>query len=304
MVSKMFLECKNGLLSNVAIKPLTRNFRKSLPLLVLFLWLVYCYSEIRQNESNKDPMLIDHPVLTFQDKIVLKDKDGHVILEKRIDKLWQQPLHKWNYRKEVLFFMHIVKSSGTSLGHSLRQSYHNDGCHVSCTHSFKQLANQTCASDLKVHCGGHFDWGQVDKLEEAELKTAPITLIRNPVDRAVSHFYYVHQKPWYKHMKMYHQNFSDYIRNPESMMQSRHVWFDGQVSESLNYILKYTEFHVEIYIGRSKGGGLRDPSPLLGRNIFSCSFWGELDKIIGCQPAPLWLTPPPVRNPASATNQY
>ena len=236
MVSKMFLECKNGLQRNVIIKLLTRNFQKSLPLLVLFLWLVYLYSDrkriqIRQNESKNNTTFVHHPVQRVQDKIVLKDIDGHVILEKKIDKLWQQPLHEWNYRKEVLFFMHIVKSSGTSLGHALRQSYHRNGCHVTCTHSFIQLATQTCESDFKVHCGGHFDWGQVDKLEEAGMKTAPIALIRNPVERAVSHFHYVHQKPWFKHLKMYHQNFSEYMRDLESMMQSRHVWFDGQVSE-------------------------------------------------------------------------
>ena len=207
-------------------------FRISLPLLGLVLWLVYYYSdvkrfEIRQKEGNNDTIFICDSIQTFQDKIVLKDKEGHVILEKNINNLWRQPLHKWNYRTETLFFMHIVKSSGTSFGHSLRQSFHSHRCHITCSHNFTQLVNQTCESDLKVFCGGHFDWGQVEKLENTGIKTTPIVLLRNTVNRVASHFYYVHS--WYKNLKMSDQNFSEYLSDPVSMMQSQHVWFDGQV---------------------------------------------------------------------------
>ena len=207
-------------------------FRILLPLLVLVLWLVCYYSdensfEIGQKEDINDTIFTHGSVQTFQDKIVLRDKEGHVILEKDIRNLWQQPLHRWNYKTETLFFMHIVKSSGTSFGHSLRQSFHSNRCRITCTHNFTQLVNQNCEPDIKVFCGGHFDWSQVEKLQKAGIKTTPIMLLRNPVNRVASHFYYVHT--WYKHLKMSKQNLSEYLSDPVSMMQSQRVWFDGQV---------------------------------------------------------------------------
>ena len=48
-------------------------------------------------------------------------------------------------------------------------------------------------------------------------------------------------------------------------------------------------------IGGSKGGASDAPPPVQTFS-FSCSFWGNLGKIIGWRPVP-----PPLGNPASAT---
>ena len=56
------------------------------------------------------------------DVIVLKDKEGHVILNKSIKALWEQPLRIWDYKNEMLTHIHIKKTSGSSFDFSLLNS--------------------------------------------------------------------------------------------------------------------------------------------------------------------------------------
>ena len=111
------------------------------------------------------------------DAIVPKDTKGHIILNKSIKALWQEPLRLWDYKNEMLTHIHIVKTSGTSFDYSLLKSLHKDGCGITCPvpNKFKifilQLGNGTCPSVLNSYCCNHFDWTQVKELEESGIQT-------------------------------------------------------------------------------------------------------------------------------------
>ena len=93
---------------------------------------------------------------TFSQNILLKDKNGQVILNKNVKHLWQQPLRKWNYQNEMLRYIHVQKCSGTSFAYSLMHSRHKDGCDLRCNCKYKKIQNRTCPSTLNTWCWKHF----------------------------------------------------------------------------------------------------------------------------------------------------
>ena len=167
---------------------------------------------------------------TFSDNILLKDRNGQVVLNKSVKHLWHQPLKKWNYQDEMLMFIHVPKCSGTSFSNSLMRSKHKDGCKIKCNPGYEQIQNRTCPSTLDTWCWRHFDWTEVEKMESYGTKTAPIVVLRDPIDRFVSDFYYSRKKSYNSHLKMVNQTLSEFLADPESMLQGQQVWFDGHVS--------------------------------------------------------------------------
>ena len=61
------------------------------------------------------------------------------------------------------------------------------------------------------------------------IRTAPLVMLRNPVDRFISNFYFVKNNIMWKDTKMISQNLSQFLDDYESMMESRCIWHDGQV---------------------------------------------------------------------------
>ena len=167
---------------------------------------------------------------TFSDNILLKDINGHVILNKSVKYLWQQPLKKWNYQNEMLMFIHVPKCSGTSFSRSLMRSKHKDGCKIKCKPGYEQIQNRTCPSTLTSWCFKHFDWTEVEKVESYGTKTAPIVVLRDPIDRFVSDFYYSRKMFYTSDCKMRNQTLSEYLADPDSMLECQGIWFDGHVS--------------------------------------------------------------------------
>ena len=84
---------------------------------------------------------------------------------------------------------------------------------------FKNLRIQIYIPWSHLYAGtDHFDWSYI---EEKYNKTHEIiTMFRDPVDRAISHFEYVKLQKWtsddYKN-----KNLSDFLANPEEMMNMR-----------------------------------------------------------------------------------
>ena len=213
--------------------------RKLTYVLSIILLLIYLYlSHLVQTTNEKNWKFVDNPVIeiinlkSFSDNILLKDRIGQLILNKSVKHLWQQPLRKWNYQNEMLKFIHIVKSGGTSFDESLTSSRHKDGCDLQCKPGYEKLLNRTCPSTLDTWCHEHFDWTEVEKVESHGIKTAPVVLLRNPIDRFVSSFYYSKHMPLQSHFKKSNQTLSEYLADPESMLQSQQIWFDGHVSHS------------------------------------------------------------------------
>ena len=65
-------------------------------------------------------------------RILLTTPEGEVILDRDLRAFWNQPLRKWNCSQELLMFLHIPKSGGTSfrasLVNALKESNHSMDC--------------------------------------------------------------------------------------------------------------------------------------------------------------------------------
>ena len=167
--------------------------------------------------------------------IQLRDIHGNIILNKIANKNWNEPLIKWKPREELLAFVHIGKSGGTSMEKSLRKSIlMENNCAMQCI-------NHTTAAELKkgqpncpeikpMLCRNHFDWTAIKTGEEQGHKMAPIILFRDPIERVVSHFYFAKGRlPWTEGKKIRNQTLGEYLNDKESMMDTYSIWHDGQV---------------------------------------------------------------------------
>ncbi len=61
------------------------------------------------------------------------------------------------------------------------------------------------------------------------VKIAPLVLLRDPIARTISHFHFAKQLAWSEGLKIRKQNLTEYLNDPESMLETRNVWHDGQV---------------------------------------------------------------------------
>ena len=132
--------------------------------ITLVLIFYFCFNLVSNKNILKyaEFMAETTDVKTFSDNILLKDRNGHIILNKSVKHLWQQPLKKWNYQNEMLMVIHVPKSSGTSFRTSLTHSRHKDGCDLKCKPRYEPVQNRTCPSTLYSWCKLHFDWTQVE----------------------------------------------------------------------------------------------------------------------------------------------
>ncbi len=172
-------------------------------------------------------------------KFILKPKfgNGSFVLTKSIFQEWNQPLRKWNPREEILTFMHVGKTAGTYFDKWLAKSglkemklsvVQKHGIKINCHGKIKR------ASGI---FGFQFDFSLVSAVESQGCHTAPITILRHPVKRMVSHFYYAKQNMWTKHLKYVNQNLGEYLHDLPSMMTTHHLWRDGKVSGKLSFLL-------------------------------------------------------------------
>ena len=167
--------------------------------------------------------------------ILVKDTHGDVILNKNVEKDWNAPLKFWNYRDELLMFIHVTKSGGQSFDKGLNNCKHSDHFKIKCQKNANLTYHKVFSQNMKeltAICKFHFDWSTINKIEKKGIKTAPIMLIRNPVKRFISHFHFFRTCKTTKNLlKVYtkNQNFSEYLNDMESLMESSHHWRDGQV---------------------------------------------------------------------------
>ena len=163
--------------------------------------------------------------------------EGELIFSKNIS-IWNRPLRKWNPEKEILTFIHVGKSAGNAFSQALRQGILiKNNCKMHCfsklVHFKKTQPN--CPYIRPIFCGIHFDWTIVQKARSLGHLVAPIIMLRNPVHRIVSHFYFLKHSPWAKGRKYQNQTLVEFFSDKESMMESHHLWNDGQVSSQERY---------------------------------------------------------------------
>ena len=166
--------------------------------------------------------------------LLVLDDHGQVVLNKSIQYLWEQPLKKWDHTHETLAFIHVVKSGGTSFESTISLSRTEDGCRLRCSDKHSGPRNssrhRTCPRLLPVLCS-HFDWTIIDEMEQIGNQVAPIILLRDPIERVVSHFFYSQRRKEMRNNAMRNQTFSEFLQDLDSMLESRQVWFDGQVRD-------------------------------------------------------------------------
>jgi len=96
-------------------------------------------------------------------------------------------------KQETLFFLHLPKAGGTTLYHIINRNHlSNSIFHIEATDLEKSLKAYSELSkkekdDLKC-IKGHFPFGIHQKLGKAPKY---FTMLRNPVERIISHYYYV-----------------------------------------------------------------------------------------------------------------
>ena len=167
--------------------------------------------------------------------ITLRDKNGSLILHRSLDRL-TEPLRKWKPRKESLAFIHIGKSGGTSFDKALNNSVlKKNQCKLKCSRNLQNLKKRqdNCPEIKSIFCGKHFDWTPIDATEKKGHNVAPVVLIRHPIERVVSHFYYARTISWTGNKKIRSQTLTEYLNDVESMIDTHIIWYDGQVCLSV-----------------------------------------------------------------------
>lgn len=122
----------------------------------------------------------------------------------------------------LLVHLHIGKNGGTSLDSLGRR-----------------LATET-GRQFKGHA--HFDWSAIESLPPKT--TDVITMLRNPVNRAVSHYYFARTLSWTRGRPIRNMTLTEYLQDKAEMLQTRTIWFDGQAGVSW-----LTGTHVDSWVG-------------------------------------------------------
>ena len=119
-------------------------------------------------------------------------------------------LQKWDNRS-VIMFVHIGKSGGTSFDSAIKEWL-----------KINQLPRGLYFGNR------HFDWSMVEEYTEG---TIPITILRHPVDRAISHFNFMKTLKWTRNdQKFQSLSLSEFLSMPKLMRKYRGCWQDGQAS--------------------------------------------------------------------------
>ena len=149
-----------------------------------------------------------------------------------------------NYNKTVpIIHLHIAKTGGTSLDSTLKKLI-NEKIHGNYTGGNKRLY------------GVHFDWSLIDRVTEGSAendKFYVVTNLRNPVDRAISHFYFMRKFKWTTGLKSRSQTMSEYLQDYETMLRSRDAWQDGQAGVSW-----LTGTHIAQWVVTYLNGGMKE----------------------------------------------
>ena len=166
-----------------------------------------------------------------EDRIVYVFPNGDVTVNKTVlFNHLKNSLRKWDFENEAIAFMHIGKNGGTSFRGGLMKASQDNGCKLKETSNIAKQETHKCPGTVRCVCKGHYDWTVFDKLESKGVKVAPLALLRNPTKRSISHFYFAQTLPWTKGAMIRQQNLSQYLKDPQSMLDTRDVWQDGQVN--------------------------------------------------------------------------
>ena len=121
----------------------------------------------------------------------------------------KKPIPKKLVIHKPIYFLHIMKCGGTSID--------------------SLMNNLVRQGKIKRYIGNqHYDYSYIASKGIPRVNIEFITILRNPVSRAVSNFYFSKTGKWTKDFIMRKQTFSEYIRDEKSMKQYRAAIRDGE----------------------------------------------------------------------------
>jgi hypothetical protein len=113
----------------------------------------------------------------------------------------------------TLAFLHIGKAGGTS---------------------FDKVGG-VIAEEAQYNYAGrkHFDWSAIEKMGTVGETVEVVTMLREPVARAISHFYYAKGAAWTKGAPIRTQGLTQYLQSgKQNLLNTRDIWQDGQAAVS------------------------------------------------------------------------
>jgi len=116
-------------------------------------------------------------------------------------------------RHKFSVFLHIGKSGGTSFDSMMTS-----------------LVHHKCNSSKLLIGHKHFDWSFITGLTNRQQPLDVLGLLRHPVERTKSHFYFSQTLDWTKSSPTRNKTLEYYFKNIPLMMTTRGIWFDGESS--------------------------------------------------------------------------
>lgn len=128
------------------------------------------------------------------------------------------------FPKKTIFFLHIPKCAGTTLTEEIIKSrYSAEQLLIFYHHGTETLINDLKAMPLarqkKIRCiAGHFAFGIHNYFTPRPI--AYITILRDPIERVISHYYYIlrcPKHPYYEKITSNHYTLKDYVEKFQNM---------------------------------------------------------------------------------------
>jgi hypothetical protein len=162
-------------------------------------------------------------------------------------------LDRYNSDKKIIF-LHIPKAAGTTLNGIINQQYTRDTIFNLKGINDKDNFDKLCASkkDKIRILRGHMAFGLHNFLS---YPCTYFTLLRNPIERVISHYYYIRNNPHYKRHKIAQaKSIEDYLMSQEekfndlSNLQTKLLCGTSQVNWSNEIeVLEMAKFNLENY---------------------------------------------------------
>jgi len=132
---------------------------------------------------------------------------------------------------ELLIFMHIPKTGGTTLSHILKKQYQNAVCGGgSQNHTIKRLSNLSEKEAEDTKCiWGHIPFGIHHYFSRPY---SYITILRDPIERVISMYYYLSNNPkikWIDDMSFKEFINHDGVKSKIENLQTRLLSWESQV---------------------------------------------------------------------------
>ncbi len=140
-----------------------------------------------------------------------------------------------NPQEKILFFCTLWSQED----HLLTMAWATVSCtkHARWDVSKHSMSHSNMYQIVMLECCQYLAWSTLigvllHHLKQKIISVAPLVLLRHPVKRAISHFYYSKKMGWEDLRGVWNVLLEEYLANPALMKITNQIWFDGQVSDS------------------------------------------------------------------------